>query len=70
MIPEKPDWNTIIHDLKRSKGWTDKQLAQKIGRTKSTITTLKNGLFNDVRFSIAAPLLNLHEKIVKNREEG
>lgn len=70
MIPENPDWNRIILDLKRAKGWTDRELAAKIGRTKSTITTLKNGLFGDVRFSIAAPLLNLHEKIVKNHEEG
>lgn len=66
MIPEKPNWNEIVLDIKRVTRWKDSEIAKRVGCSSGAITNIKNQLFNDVRFSIGSAILNLHAKVVKN----
>lgn len=66
LIPPKPNWNEVIVQIKRATKWRDKDIATKVGCSSGAITNIKNRLFNDVRFSIGAAILNLHAKVVKN----
>lgn len=66
VITEKPNWNEVILDIKRATKWRDRDIANKVGCSSGAITNIKNQLFNDVRFSIGAAILNLHARVVKN----
>lgn len=70
MLPEKPNWSEVILEIKRRTKWTDKEIGRKVGCAGTALTNIKNMRFGDVRFSIGAAILNLHEKTVKNGENN
>jgi hypothetical protein len=62
MVPVKPDWNRLIIDLMKT-GLRHEDIAKKVGCSASAISTIKNHVCNDVRFSIGASILNFHAKV-------
>lgn len=67
MIPEKPIWQDIILTINRA-GFNDSKIARHVGCHSATIGNIKNERFRDVKFSIAARILNLHERVTNGHK--
>ena len=53
-------WSAVIERL-RSRGWTQVQIAERVGTQQSVISDLSRDLVKDPRYSMAAALIALDE---------
>jgi IS30 family transposase len=56
------NWTEIIFDLHRA-GFSDAEIARKVNVAPTTINGLKNGQWEEPRYSLGSALLSLHERV-------
>jgi len=65
-MTHKINWQTTVLDLKSS-GWTETKLAALCGCTQANINLMAQGLSKNPRYSIGAPLVELHKSMLAVR---
>ena len=65
-----PDWSLLIQGL-ISTGYTEAQIAKKVGTTQPTIHYLKTGASSDVKYKLGVRLIslcNLNDVSIKQKD--
>jgi predicted transcriptional regulator len=56
------DWKTIITDIKTALGFTQVQIANKVGCSQVSISELENGVTKEPRYSVGRQLVSMHKR--------
>ncbi len=63
------DWKTIITDIKTALGFTQVQIANKVGCSQVSISELENGVTKEPRYSVGRQLVAMHKR-AKRRQQA